>query len=231
MARKATKKLKEEVEKKGLKLSVIENGKCKRMASCDFLENKLRQYSNEGGVTMADSVFGRRLENKSQEVGSQKKSEKEEVQVEILAYQEYSLPEELHEGGCQQVVTSGHGASKNVGSACSGFGPHREIEIEETDGSCSGHKRAQPPCPYSWKHVASKWRKNFPPWPLSFWAEGVWTGEWHHQQREAWVRQIREVQMWRQVRGSGGAVMCETRYFGHQVAAFAYIDILRRQKR
>ena len=64
------------------------------------------------------------------------------MQVEILAYQEYSLPEELHEGGCQQVVTSGHGASKNVGSTCSGFGHHREIEIEETDGSCSGHKKS-----------------------------------------------------------------------------------------
>ena len=44
-----------------------------------------------------------------------------------------------------------------------------------------------------------------------YWAEGVWTGKWHHEQRQAWVRQIQEVQMWRQVRGLAGAVMCETR--------------------
>ena len=53
------KKLKEEVEKKGLKLSVTENGqegKSKTIASCGFLENELSQFSNEGGVTLADSV-------------------------------------------------------------------------------------------------------------------------------------------------------------------------------
>ena len=31
------------------------------------------------------------------------------------------------------------------------------------------------------------------------------------EQKEAWMRQIREVQKWRQVRGPAGAVMCETR--------------------
>ena len=46
------------------------------------------------------------------------------------------------------------------------------------------------------------------------WAEGVWTGTWHHEQREAWMRQIQEVQMWRQVGGPAGAVMCETRDLG-----------------
>ena len=45
-------------------------------------------------------------------------------------------------------------------------------------------------------------------------AEGVWTGKWHHEQREAWMRQIQEVQMWRPVRGSAWAVMCETSDLG-----------------
>ena len=43
-------KLKEEVEKKGLKLSVTENGKegkSKMIAFCGFLENELRQFSKE----------------------------------------------------------------------------------------------------------------------------------------------------------------------------------------
>ena len=48
------------------------------------------------------------FENKSQEVGSEGKCKKEEVQSEILAQQEeYGLPEELHEGGGQEVVTGG----------------------------------------------------------------------------------------------------------------------------
>ena len=50
-----------------------------------------------------------------------------------------------------------------------------------------------------------------------FWAEGVWTGKWSHEQKEAWMRQIREVQTWKQVRGPAGAVMCETRDLGKRL--------------
>ena len=61
-------------------------------------------------------------------------------------------------------------------------------------------------------------------------AEGVWTGKWNHEHREAWMKKVREVQTWRQVRGPAGAVMCQTRDFGYQVAASARLDIRRRQK-
>ena len=43
------------------------------------------------------------------------------------------------------------------------------------------------------------------------WAEEARIGKWHHEQKEAWMKQDREVQMWRQVRGPAGVVMCETR--------------------
>ena len=47
-----------------------------------------------------------------------------------------------------------------------------------------------------------------------YWAEGAWTGKWRHEQKEAWMRQVREVQTWKQVREPAGAVMCETRDLG-----------------
>ena len=47
-----------------------------------------------------------------------------------------------------------------------------------------------------------------------YWAEGVWTGKWRREQKETWRRQIQEVQKWRQVRGTAGAAMCETRDLG-----------------
>ena len=28
-----------------------------------------------------------------------------------------------------------------------------------------------------------------------YWAEGVWTGKWYREQREAWMKQIQEVQI------------------------------------
>ena len=63
------------------------------IASCGFLEDELRQCSKEEGVTMADSVGGR--ENKNREVGSQRKSEEEEVQGEILAWRSRSCDERI----------------------------------------------------------------------------------------------------------------------------------------
>ena len=59
VAEMAKKKSDEKVErrsgrKKGLKLSVTENGKegkSKMIASCGFLENELSQFSKEEGVT------------------------------------------------------------------------------------------------------------------------------------------------------------------------------------
>ena len=54
MAKKVMKRLREEVEKEGLKLSVNENGKegkGKMIASCGFLVEELRQCSKEGVTT------------------------------------------------------------------------------------------------------------------------------------------------------------------------------------
>ena len=47
-----------------------------------------------------------------------------------------------------------------------------------------------------------------------YWAEGVWIGKWPVVLKEAWMKQLQEIQSWRQVRGQAGAVMCETRDLG-----------------
>ena len=46
------------------------------------------------------------------------------------------------------------------------------------------------------------------------WAERVWIGKWPVEQKEAWMRQTREVQTRKQVRWPAGAAMCETRDLG-----------------
>ena len=59
MAQMTMKKFKEEVGRKGLKLSVTENGKegkSKMIASCRLLEDELLQCSREDGVTVANSM-------------------------------------------------------------------------------------------------------------------------------------------------------------------------------
>ena len=68
------------MEKRGLKLSVTENGKegkSKMIASCGFSEDEVRQRSKEEGVRMADRVetLGVDLRTRVKRVGSKRKSE------------------------------------------------------------------------------------------------------------------------------------------------------------
>ena len=76
---------KEEVERKGLKLSVTENGKegkSKMIASCGFLEDEQHQCSEEG-VTLADSVetLGVDFKTRVKKLGAKEKSEKKMCKV------------------------------------------------------------------------------------------------------------------------------------------------------
>ena len=78
MAKTVMKKLKEELEKKGFKLSVTENGKegkSKMIVSCGFLEKELSQFRKEEGVTLADSVetLGVDLRTRVKSLGAKEK--------------------------------------------------------------------------------------------------------------------------------------------------------------
>ena len=122
LAKKVMKKLTEEVERKGLKLSVT---RPKREKQDDCVMRLFGGRAASVQQTWSDAGrlgnVGCRLEKKSQELGSKRKSEKGEMHSEILACQEeQGLPKKLHEGGSQEVVTSGYGASKNLESSCSG---------------------------------------------------------------------------------------------------------------
>ena len=73
-------------------------------------EDELSQCSKEGesddGRQCRNAWSG--FDNKSQEVGSERKSEEKEVQSEILAHkEEQSLPKELHEGGVKKLLRAG----------------------------------------------------------------------------------------------------------------------------
>ena len=87
MAKKLMKILKEEVERKGLKLSVTEDGKegtSKMIASCGFLEDELRQFSGEEeGVTIADSVdsLGVDLRTRVKKLGAKEKARRQKCRV------------------------------------------------------------------------------------------------------------------------------------------------------
>ena len=85
----------------------------------------MQQERSDDGRQCGNAWSG--LEDQSKKTGSARESGEEEVQSEIFTYEEeQGLPKELHEGGSQEAVTSGHGASYNVESAYSGDGSHKK---------------------------------------------------------------------------------------------------------
>ena len=133
MAKKVMKKLKEEVERKGLKMSVTEDGKkgkSKMIASCGFLENELRQFSREEGVTLADSVdtLGVDLRTRIKSVGAKEIARREKCRVRFsLNKKNKAFSKELHEGRCQDVASCRYDASKDLGSMQWGCSPRRGL--------------------------------------------------------------------------------------------------------
>ena len=96
-------------------MSVTENGKerkRKMIASCDFLENELRQYSKEEGVTVADSV--------------------ETLGVDLRT--------RVKRLGAKELAVRFSTVKKNKALPCSGDGSHGKVEIEDTNVSSSGQQ-------------------------------------------------------------------------------------------
>ena len=85
MAKKVMKKLKKEVERKGLQLSVTgdgKEGKSKMIALCGFLVDELRQYSREG-VTLPGSVetLGVDLRKRGKKLGAKEEARRKKCKV------------------------------------------------------------------------------------------------------------------------------------------------------
>ena len=90
-----------------------------------------------------------------------------------------------------------------------GMSPTEGVTIKETDGSGCGQKSTTSLSLFMEAYGLEE-EEELSTMATQHWAEGVWTGKWRHEQKEAWMRQIQEVQTWKQERGPAGAVMCET---------------------
>ena len=104
-------KIERKIDRKGRKLSVTGNGKegkSKMIASCCFLKDELRHCSK--GVTMADSVemLAVDLRTRVMRLGVKEKARRKKCKVRFSLIKKNTVfQQELHEGGGQEVVTSG----------------------------------------------------------------------------------------------------------------------------
>ena len=91
--------------------------------------------------------------------------------------------------------------------------PARRLNNEEANGGCCGRKENDLPFLFV-ETYGREVEEELSTMATQYWAEGGQIGKCCHEQKKPWMRQIQEVQTWKQVRGPAGAVMCEIRDLG-----------------
>ena len=206
MAKKVMKKLKEEVEKKGLQLSVTENGKegkSKMIASCGFLENELRQFSREEGVTLADCVeiLAVDLRTIVKSLGAKEKARRKKCNVRFsLMKKNKAFHKHYVKVVVKKLLRAGMIPARTWRAHAVEMSPTERFNLRRQMAAAAG--KVRPLCLCSWKHTAWKWKKSSPPWLLSTGKKECGQENGVTSKKEGWMRQIREVQTWKQVRGA-----------------------------
>ena len=192
---KVMRKLIEEVEEKGLKLSITENGKegkSKMIASCGYLEEEIRECSKEERVTMADSVetLGVDVRTKIQRLGVKEKARRKECNVRFShitknkAFQKSYMKVRV-----RKLLRTGLVLARAWRAQAVGIAPTERLKLRRQMGAAAGKKESASLSLFL-EVYGLEVEEELSTMATHSWAEGVWIGKWPSEQKEAWRKQI-----------------------------------------
>ena len=178
------------------------------IASCGFLENDLIQISKEQGVTLADSLetLGVDLRTRVKRLGAKEKATRKKCLVRFSIIKKNKVFQKNYmKVGVKKLLRAGMMPTRTwregeKGCMQWGWLPLKVKKIEETNGSCSGQKKSTTSLSLFIEAYGLEVEEELSTMATQHSVEGVWTGKWSYEQKEARVRQIREVQTWKQER-------------------------------
>ena len=175
------KKLKEEVEKKRLQLSVTENGKegkSKIIASCGFLENELRQFSREEGVTLADGVGTLCVDSRTRvkRLGAEEKARRKKCkEMFSLTKKNKAFPNSYMKVGVKKLLRAGMMPARAWGIQAVGMSPTERVNFRRQMEAAAG-KKEYDLLVFVHGSTRSQIRGEASHHGTQCWEEGVWTG-------------------------------------------------------
>ena len=130
------KKLKEEVEKKGLKLlqslKIGKEGKSKTITPRGFLENELSQVSEEEGVTLADSVetLAVDLRTSVKNLGAKEKARRRKCKVRMSVIKKNkAFQKNYMKVGVKKLLRAGMMPARTWGAHAVGMSPTERLKL------------------------------------------------------------------------------------------------------
>ena len=182
------------------------------IASCGFLEDELRHCRKEG-VTMADSVetLGVDMRTRVKRLGAKEKGRRKKCKVFSTIKKNKAFQKSYMKVGVKKVLRPGMVPVRSWGIHAGEIAPTERLKMRRQMAAAAARKKNTTSLSLFMEAFGLEVEEELSTMATQTWEEGAWTGKWHTEQKEAWLNQIREVQMWRQVRGPAGRVMCETR--------------------
>ena len=169
------------------------------IASCGFLEDDLRQCSKEEGVTMADSVetHGVDLRTSVGRFGANGKAREKKCKVRFsIIKKNKAFQKNCMKVGVKKLLRAGMVPARTWRVHAVGRHPQKDSKLRRQMAAAAGKKSTSSLSLFMEAFVLQVEEK-LSTVAAQTWAEGAWTGRWHTEQKDAWLNQIREVQMWR----------------------------------
>ena len=185
MAKKVMKKLKEEVEKKGLKLSVTENGKegkSKMIASCGFLENEQSQFRKEG-VTLAGSVetLGVDLRTRVKSFGAKEKARRKKCKARFsLIKRKNPFQKNYMKVGVKKLLRAGMMPARTWEVYAVGMAHTERLKLRR-QMAAAACKKSTTSLSLFMEANGLEVEEELSTMATQYWTEGAWTGKWRHE--------------------------------------------------
>ena len=130
--------------------------------------------------------------------------------------------------GVKKLLRAGMVPARTWGVHAVGIAPTERLKLREQMAAAAG-KKSTTSLSLFMEAFGLKVEEDLSPLATQYWAEGVWTGKWYQERREAWMKQVREssdVEAGK--RTCRSTVMCETRDLDIKWPFLAHFYIRRR---
>ena len=180
-------------------LSVTENGEegtSTMIASCGFMENELRQFSKEEGVPLADSVetLGVDFRTRVRRLGAKEKARRKKCNVRFSPFfflkkkKTKAFQKNHMKAGVRKLLRAGMMPARTWRAHAVEMAPTERLKLRRQMAAAAG-KKSTTSLSLFMEAYGLEVEEELSTMATQYWAEGVWTGKWRHEQKEVWMMQ------------------------------------------
>ena len=142
-------------------------------------------------------TLGVDLRTRAKRLGAKEKARRKKCKVEFsIIKKNKAFQKNYTKVGVKNLLRAGMMPARTWGAHAVGMSPTVRLKLRRQMAAAAGKKSATSLSLFM-EAYGIEVEEELSTMATQYWAEGVWTGKWSHELKEAWMRQIREVQTWK----------------------------------